>query len=153
MKKISFAFILVMAAFCHALPPFVFLKPFGVLNMTGTGNMAKNECVLYKEVLSSGRPLSARKDMVFRCVNFPTHADTVQIVVDKDLTHIEVDTLYADGSRNTMACRGEPLYNRVECRYYRIDEVGIKVRDKAVPQTGKIQYIYNSVREDYKLRK
>lgn len=137
-----------MAAFCHALPPFMYL------NM----NKAKNECVLDKEAISRGStgilPLSASKDMVFRCVNFPTHADTVQIVVNKDLTHIEVDTLYADGSRNMMACRrGETRYNRIDCRYTRIDEVGIKVRDKVVPQTGQIQYIYNSVREDYKLRK
>ena len=148
MKKILFAFILVMAAFCHALPPFMFIHMM---------NKAKNECVLDKEAHSKGSagilPLSASKDMVFRCVNFPTHADTVQIVVDKDLTHIEVDTLYADGSRNMMACRGEKLYNRVECRYTRIDEVGITVRNKVVPQTGQIQYIYNSVREDYKLRK
>ena len=151
MKKLSFALILIMAAFCHALPPFMYL------NTLGTGNKAKNECVLDKEALSKGSagilPLSASKDMVFRCVNFPTHADTVQIVVNKDLTHIEVDTLYADGSRNMMACRGERLYNRVECRYTRIDEVGITVRNKVVPQTGQIQYIYNNVREDYKLRK
>ena len=140
MKKFLFAFILIMAACCHAFPYFL---------IADMANKPKNECVLDKEAISS----KLSTDMVFRCVNFPTHADTVQIVVDKDLTHIEVDTLYADGSRNTMSCRGEPLYNRVECRYTRIDEVGIKVRDKVVPQTGKIQYIYNDVREDYKLRK
>ena len=97
--------------------------------------------------------MSADKDMVFRCENVPTHADIVQIAVNRNLTHIEVDTLFADGSRNIMACLGEPLYNRVECRYTRIDEVGIKVRNKVVPQTGNIQQIYNGVREYYKLKK
>lgn len=138
MKKIAFAFILIVAAFCHAAPYFLFAD---------TPNKPKNTCVLVKD------PLNANKDMVFRCVNFPAHADTVQIAVNKNLTHIEVDTLFADGSRNIMACRGEPLYNRVECLYARIDEVGIKVRNKVVPQTGNIRQIYNGVREVYKLKK
>ena len=138
MKKLSFAFILIVAAFCHAAPYFL---------IADTAHKTKNTCVLVKD------PLNAKKDMVFRCVNFPSHADTVQIAVNQNLTHIEVDTLFADGSRNIMACLGEPLYNRVECLYARIDEVGIKVRNKVVPQTGTIQNIYNGVREVYKLKK
>jgi len=138
MKKIALAFILIVAACCHAAPYFLFAD---------TPNKTKRTCVLVKE------PLGTSKDMVFRCANVPAHADAVEIAVNKDLTHIEVDTLYADGSRNVMACRGEALYNRVECHYYRIDEVGIKVRRKVVPQTGTIQNIYNGVREDYKLKK
>jgi hypothetical protein len=138
MKKIAFAFILIVAAFCHAAPYFL---------IADTANKTKRTCVLVKE------PLGTSKAMVFRCVNVPAHADTVQISVNKNLTHIEVDTLFADGSRNVMACLGEPLYNRVECLYARIDEVGIKVRNKVVPQTGTIQNIYNGVREYYKLKK